>query len=230
MKNKPIFPLVFPLNDDRGKFLTPFKLVKSRSFCFIYLLIVVSIWQFLGFGHWGGKRCVTIVEQLSCSSSIWPKKFISAPHEYFISFFTSPFFHNDLPHLKLVLFGFLIFGQSFEARTNFKSTILIFFSSITFTCIIMGFFMNFGNFLYPNSEFFLGALNRSFMGGSIGMFGLLGALSHFSRYKFLIPSIVIIFEIWNRFGNGMNLYISIGHLTSFTFGYIIWSYMSSRQD
>ena len=230
MVKKPLFPFVFPFCNVEGKFLTPPGLIKSRSFCFFYLLIVTLIWQFLGFGHWGGRSCVTLIEQLSCASSIWPKKFISAPHEYFISFFTSPFFHNDLPHLKLVLFGFLIFGQSFEVRTNFKSTLIIFFSSITLTCITMGFFMNFGNFISPNSEFFLGALNRSFMGGSIGMFGLLGALSHFSRYKFLIPSIVVIFEIWNRFGNGMNLYISIGHLTSFTFGFIIWSYMSSRQD
>ncbi len=230
MNKKPIFPLVIPICDINGKILTPYKLVKSRSFCFFYLLVVCLIWQYLGFGHWGGKSCVTLIEQLSCTSSIWPKKLISAPHEYLLSFFTSPFFHNDLPHLKLVLFGFLIFGQSFEARTDFRSTIIIFFSSITLTCIVMGLFMNLGNFIFPNSEFFLGALNRSFMGGSVGMFGLLGALSNFSRFKFLIPSLVIIFEIWNRYVNGMNLYISVGHLTSFVFGFIVWNYLSSQQD
>ena len=224
MKRKPLFPFVFPLCDTQGKFLRPYVLIKSRYFSFSYLLIVMSIWYFLGFGHWGGRVCDTFIQQLSCSSAIWPNKLFSKPHEYVLSFFTSPFFHNDPPHLKLVIYGFLIFAQSFEARTSPKSTMILFFLSITVSCLLIGIVMNVGHYLDPDSELFNGALNRSFMGGSVGMFGLLGGLSHYSRKKWLIPSLIIMFEIWNRYGNGMNIYITIGHLTSFFFGFIAWNY------
>ena len=230
MNKNPLIPLLFPFCDDKGKFLRPYDLFNSRKFCFTYLLIVLSIWYFLGFGHWGGRRCETLIEQLSCSSSIWPKKLFSSPLEYFTSFFTSPFFHNDPPHLKLVLYGFLVFSQSFEARTDSKSTMILFFSSITFTGILMGLIMNIGNFFDSDSEFFLGALNRSFMGGSVGMFGLLGGLSHFSRNKWFIPILVMSFEIWNRYENGMNIYISMGHLSSFLFGFFAWGYWLNKKS
>ena len=138
-KIKPLLPFVFPICDSNGKLLTPTQLFKSRTFSFSYLLIVAFIAYFLGFGHWGGHRCESFIEQLACSSSIWPNKLFSRPHEYLVSFFTSPYFHNDLPHIKLVLIGFLIFGQSFEAWTNSKSTFVLFFSSIAFTCIFIKF-------------------------------------------------------------------------------------------
>ncbi|MBK00515.1 MAG: hypothetical protein CMB48_06185 [Euryarchaeota archaeon] len=224
MKRKPLFPFVFPLCDSNGKFLRPYDLIMSRTFSFSYLLIVCSIAFFLGFGHWGGRSCESLIEKISCSSSIWPSKLFSKPHEYFLSFFTSPYFHNDPPHLKLVLYGFFIFGQSFEARANPKGTFVLFFSSITFTCLLIGLVMNVGNYFYPDSEFYNGALNRSFMGGSVGMFGLLGGLSNYSRKKWLIPLIIILFETWNRYGNNMNIYITLGHLTSFFFGFIFWHY------
>ncbi|MEE3134208.1 MAG: rhomboid family intramembrane serine protease [Candidatus Thermoplasmatota archaeon] len=224
MKRKPLFPFVFPLCDSKGKFLRPNALIKSRGFSFSYLLIVMLIWYFLGFGHWGGRVCESFIQQLSCSSAIWPNKLFSKPHEYIFSFFTSPYFHNDPPHLKLVIYGFLIFAQSFEARSSPKSAMLLFFLSITFTCLLIGLIMNIGHYLDPDSALFNGALDRSFMGGSVGMFGLLGGLSHYSRKKWLIPSIVVMFEIWNRYFNGMNIYITMGHLTSFFFGFILWSY------
>ena len=229
-KNKPIFPFVFPICDSNGKLLTPTQLFKSRTFSFSYLLIVLLIWYFLGFGHWGGQRCESFIEQLSCSSAIWPNKLFTKPHEYFLSFFTSPYFHNDPPHLKLVLYGFLFFGQSFEARSSSKSTMLLFFFSITCSCLLIGLIMNIGHYLNPDSELFNGALDRSFMGGSVGMFGLLGGLSHYSRKKWIIPVIVILFETWNRYGNGMNIYITMGHLTSFFFGFLLWGYLLEKND
>ena len=228
MNKKPLFPFILPFFDYNRKFLRPYELIKSRTFSCSYLLIVFSIAYFLGFGHWGGHRCESFIEQLACSSSIWPNKLFSRPHEYFISFFTSPYFHNDLPHLKLVLFGFIIFGQSFEAWTNSKSTFILFFSCISVTCIIMGLFMNIGHYFNSDSDFFAGALNRGFIGGSVGMFGLLGGLSNYSRKKWLIPLIVILFEIWNVFVNGITNYISMAHLISFFFGFFFWNYCINK--
>jgi len=221
---KPLLPFVFPFYDTNGKFLRPNQLFKSRIFSLVYLSFIFLIWYFLGYGHWGGHRCETLGEQLACASAIWPEKLFSAPHEYLLSFLTSPFFHNDWPHLKLVSIGFVVFCQSFEARAGTKPTVFIFFSSIAFTGLIMGLIMNVGYFFSPDAELFLGAMGRSWMGGSVGMMGILGALSHFSKNKSLIPIIVVLFEIWNRYENGMNIYITFGHLSSFLFGFLIWGY------
>ena len=229
MEKKRLFPFVFPLCDYRGRFLRPFDLIKSRTFSCSYLLIVCSIAFFLGVGHWGGHRCESFIEQLACSSSIWPNKLFSKPHEYFLSFFTSPYFHNDLPHLRLVLYGFLIFGQSFEAWNNPKSSFILFFSCISFTCIIMGLFINIGYYFDSDSDFFNSAISRGFIGGSVGMFGLLGGLSNHSRKKWLIPLLIVIFEIWNVFVNGISTFISMGHLISFFFGFFFWGFCIKKK-
>ena len=60
------------------------------------------------------------------------------------------------------------------------------------------------------------------MGGSIGFFGIIGAMSHYSRKKWLIPVILVSFEYWNHFENGMNEYINMGHLCSALFGFVAW--------
>ena len=93
----------------------------------------------------------------------------------------------------------------------------------------MGLFINVGSSLSPETELFSQAMSRSWMGGSIGFFGILGALSHYSREKWLIPVILISFEIWNHFENGMNEYINIGHLCSALFGFVIWGLYLKRK-
>ena len=60
------------------------------------------------------------------------------------------------------------------------------------------------------------------MGGSIGLMGILGALSHHSRWKWLIPAILLTFEYWNGEYNGISEYITWGHLSSAIFGFVIW--------
>ena len=64
--------------------------------------------------------------------------------------------------------------------------------------------------------------DSSWMGGSIGLMGILGALSHHSRWKWLIPAILLTFEYWNREYNGISEYITWGHLSSAIFGFVIW--------
>jgi len=219
---KPLIPLTSPWFNQYSTSMSIYEIIKSRTFSLSYLAIILLIWYFLGFGHWGSRRCETLGEQLACASAIWPSEMFTAPHEYVLSFITSPFFHNDSPHLIFVLIGIMIFCQSFEAYAGPKATAIIFFSAITFTGLAMGLMVNVGYWISPENTFFSHAMNRSWMGGSVGMMGVIGALSHYSRNKWIIPVIVILFEVWNRYENGMNEYITFGHLTSVLFGFVVW--------
>ena len=225
---KPMIPLILPWCNQYGKSMSVYDLIKSRAFSMTYITSIILIWYFLGFGHWGGQRCETLGEQLACASAIWPNEMFTAPHEYILSFITSPFFHNDSPHLIFVLIGIGVFCQSFEVSAGPKSTAFIFFSTIAFTGLTMGLAMNIGHWISPENTLFSHAMERSWMGGSVGMMGILGALSHYSRKKWIIPSIVILFEIWNRYENGMNEYITFGHLTSVLFGFTAWGWYLSH--
>ena len=82
--------------------------------------------------------------------------------------------------------------------------------------------MNYGYLFSPENELFSDAMNRCWIGGSVGMMGVIGSLSHYSKKKLIIPLIIILFEIWNRYENGMNEYITLGHLTSAFFGFLMW--------
>ncbi|MDG1524782.1 MAG: rhomboid family intramembrane serine protease [Candidatus Thalassarchaeaceae archaeon] len=224
----PILPLYWPWTDTERRVLTTREFLRTRSFSLIYLSGIITIWATLGFGHWGSLRCETLGEQLACSSAIWPNKLIDAPHEYLLSFFTSPWFHNDLPHIKFVIISFAIFTQSFEAKAGTKSTASLFFGTIAFTSIIAGIIFNTGAHFWPESEIFTHPMKRSWMGGSIGLMGILGALSHHSKWKWLIPAILLSFEYWNREYNGISEYITWGHLSSALFGFVVWGIYLKR--
>jgi len=59
------------------------------------------------------------------------------------------------------------------------------------------------------------------MGGSVGIFALMGGLSFYSSKKWFIYSLVFVFELFNYFILGNNIYISFIHITSTSFGWII---------
>ena len=224
----PILPLYWPWTDTERRMLTAREFLRSRSFSLIYLSGIVTIWVTLGFGHWGSLRCETLGEQLACSSAIWPNKLVDAPFEFLLSFFASPWFHNDYPHIKFVIISFIIFTQSFEAEAGSKSTAILFFGTIAFSSIIAGIIFNTGAYFWPGDETFTDPMSRSWMGGSIGLMGILGALSHHARWKWLIPTILLSFEYWNREYNGISEYITWGHLSSALFGFVIWGLYLKR--
>ncbi len=221
-REDPLLPLYWPWTDTERKLLSPLEFLRSRSFSLFYLGGIISIWLTLGFGHWGSLRCETLGEQLACSSAIWPNKLVDAPHEYIFSFFASPWFHNDYPHIKFIIISFVIFAQSFEARAGSKETAMIFFGTIAITSIIAGIIFNIGVYFWPDNETFAHPMSRSWMGGSIGLMGILGALSHHARWKWAIPVIIIGFEYWNREYNGISEYVTWGHLSSALIGFVIW--------
>ena len=221
-KAEPFIPLFWPWTDTERRVLSPREFLRSRQFTLIYLSGIIAIWGTLGFGHWGGLRCETLGEQLACFSAISPHKMVDAPLEYILSFFTSPWFHNDYPHIKFVIISFVVFTQSFEARVGPKATALVFFGTIAFSSIVAGFVFNTGSHFWPDNETFTHPMTRSWMGGSIGLMGILGAMSHHTRWKWFVPAILISFEYWNHHYNGISEYITWGHLSSALFGFVFW--------
>ena len=228
-KKKPILPLLWPWCDLEGTPLRPIYLLRSRAFSYTYVIVVLGIWNFIGPGHW--SNCVTLGERLACSGGLWPEKIFSATHEFYLSFFTAPLFHNSSQHIFYVVFiGFIIFVQSFEGRNGAKATFIMFYLSILIAGTVAVLTMHIGHSIWPDNEIFASALKRYWTGGSGGFMGVLGALSHHSRRKWTIPVLLILFEIWNRYGNGISEFITFTHLTSALFGYIIWGWWLQRQS
>ncbi|MEQ9467190.1 MAG: hypothetical protein RLN88_07225, partial [Ekhidna sp.] len=85
---------------------------------------------------------------------------------------------------------------------------------------------------WPEVDLFSRAFSRAWMGGSVGIFALMGGLSYFSSRKWFIYGLVFVFELFNYFILGNNIYISFIHITSASFGWImcfIWDwYRNSR--
>ena len=212
-RREPLLPLYLPWTDGERRVLGPLEFLHSRCFSLAYITSIILIPHFFGFSYWG---------------AITPSKLFTAPHEYLLSFITVPFVHYGTEHITQVTITFIIFCQSFESRAGSKETAILFFSTIAFTGLAMGLFINVGNWLSPDTELFTQAFGRSWMGGSIGFFGILGAMSHYSREKWLIPVILVLFETWNHYENGMNEYINIGHLCSALFGFVIWGIYLKR--
>ncbi len=206
-RRETLLPLYLPWTDGERRVLGPLEFLHSRCFSLAYITSIILIPHFFGFSYWG---------------AITPSKLFTAPHEYLLSFITVPFVHYGTEHITQVTITFIIFCQSFEIRAGSKETAILFFSTIAFTGLAMGLFINVGNWLSSDTELFTQAFGRSWMGGSIGFFGILGAMSHYSREKWLVPVILVLFETWNHYENGMNEYINIGHLCSALFGFVIW--------
>ena len=219
--NLPLIPIVLPWKDSEGNILKLLQIYFSRFFTINFLIIIWLIWYFLG--DMSTTNCITPNEKIGCSAAIWHTN-ITSPMGYLISFFTAPFFYNSSQHIRFTTITFLIFIQSFEARAGTKKTILVFLITIVSIGFIGGVVSNLGVLLFPHLEIFSYMLGRGWMGASSGFMGIIGSMSHYSKFKPLLPAIVILSESWNLIINGISLSISITHVISCLFGYYIFPY------
>lgn len=224
--NLPLIPIVLPWKDSEGETLKLLQIYLSRFFTYTFLIIIWFIWYFLG--DMSTTSCITPNEKIGCSAAIWHTN-ISNPIKYISSFFTAPFFYNSTQHIRFTTISFLIFVQSFEAKAGTIKTILIFLITITSIGFIGGIVSNLGVLIFPNLEIFSYMLGRGWMGASSGFMGIIGAMSHYSKFKPLLPIIVILFESWNLLINGISLSISITHVISCLYGYYIFSVITNRK-
>ena len=205
----------------------------SRKFSVTYLVIIWIILGVLGFA--ARRNCDTGPWQIvfQCNWTMWMIEYKTNFWHFLGTSLTTAWFHNDFVHILFVtLFGFLFPVQSFETQHGTKLTVFVYF----FTYILIGLFNgSLFNYLvveWPDVHLFSHAFSRAWMGGSVGIFGIIGGLSYFSGKKWFLYSLVFFFEVFNHFVLGNNVYISFIHITSTTFGWLqcwIWDWWQSSE-
>ena len=220
---RPIWPMLWPWNDGQGIRLHWRDVLNSRRFSVSYLLIIALMYALLGFGTHG---CSTPSEIIICDFALWPYNLVEAPHIYVVTLFTSIWFHNSPDHILLVAVVVVFFLQSAEVRIGTKRAMIALFSVQILAALIMTLYLYTGDYLNPTDDWYAhGIYNRNYMGGSVGLFGVVGVL--FSQIKRPIAGALFYtgFEFWNAYiYHGAGMYVSMGHVTAFTLGFVLGQY------
>ncbi|MGL1888228.1 MAG: rhomboid family intramembrane serine protease [Reichenbachiella sp.] len=214
-------PYQWPWKDMYGKNYTSLKAwVLSRKFSIGYLLIVWALLAVLGFAP--RRNCDGPWEvQFMCYMTMWMLEFKTNFWHFIVTCFTTAWFHNDFVHILFVtIFGFLFPVQSFEEQFGTKSTIKIYFASYLFIGLFTGSLFNFLMMFDSINEtyFVANGFTRAWMGGSVGVFAIIGALSYFSSKKWFLWGMVFVFETFNHLVLGNNVHISFIHISCTSFG------------
>ena len=193
----------------------------SRKFSFLYL---IAIWIFLSVLGYAPRRNCDTGEwgaAFQCDWSMWMIEFKTDFWHFMATSFTIPWFHNDLAHVLFVTLFFMLSVQSFEAQYGTRLTIAIYFASYLFIALFNGILFNTLIYFWPDEPLFEKAFSRAWMGGSVGIFALIGGLSFLSGKKWFLYSLILVFELFNHYVIGNNIYISFIHITSASFGYLV---------
>jgi len=221
--NRPVWPMVWPWQDGQGKTMHWREALSSRKFSISYLLFVGALFAMFGLGS---RHCVTPSEAFICDFTLWPNNLIDAPHLYVVSLFTSIWFHNSSDHILLVIVLLVIFLQSAEVRIGTKRAMIALFSVHFLVALIITLYLHLGLHFNPGDEWLDFGLNgRNYMGGSVGLFGVVGVL--FSQIERPVAGALFYsgFEYWNAFiYQGASMYVILGHVTAFTLGFILGQY------
>jgi len=221
--NRPVWPMVWPWQDGQGKTMHWREALSSRKFSIAYLLFIGALFAMFGLGS---RHCFTPSEAFICDFTLWPNNLIDAPHLYVVSLFTSIWFHNSSDHILLVIVLLVIFLQSAEVRIGTKRAMIALFSVHFLVALIITLYLHLGLHFNPGDEWLDFGLNgRNYMGGSVGLFGVVGVL--FSQIERPVAGALFYsgFEYWNAFiYQGASMYVILGHVTAFTLGFILGQY------
>ena len=221
--NRPVWPMVWPWQDGQGKTMHWREALSSRKFSIVYLLFIGALFAMFGLGS---RHCFTPSEAFICDFTLWPNNLIDAPHLYVVSLFTSIWFHNSSDHILLVIVLLVIFLQSAEVRIGTKRAMIALFSVHFLVALIITLYLHLGLHFNPGDEWLDFGLNgRNYMGGSVGLFGVVGVL--FSQIERPVAGALFYsgFEYWNAFiYQGASMYVILGHVTAFTLGFILGQY------
>ena len=221
--NRPIWPMVWPWQDGQGTTMKWSDALNSRRFTISYLLLIGILYAILGLGS---RSCSTSAEVIICNFTLWPYNLTEAPHLYVFSLITSIWFHNSSDHILLVVVVIVVFLQSAEVRIGTKRAMIALFSVHCLVALIITFYLYIGHHLDPTDAWFDFGLNgRNYMGGSVGLFGVLGVLFSQIKRPFVGASFYFGFEFWNAYiYEGASMYVVLGHVTAFTLGFILGRY------
>lgn len=140
------------------------------------------------------------------------------------SLLTAPWLNHDSLQLVYVTVLLLMFGVIFEIREGTVRTIVVFFGTTFFSAVAGGAILH---GIYPalwDTWILENAWQRSWSGGSVGCFGLMGAIAGRARRPILLLAVFILWEAFIWWVNLRN-YTSVFHLTALTTGFIATRYL-----
>ncbi|MDP6742064.1 MAG: rhomboid family intramembrane serine protease, partial [Candidatus Thalassarchaeaceae archaeon] len=144
--------------------------LNSRRFSLSYLSVIALLYAWLGFGT---SNCSTSSEAIICDLALWPYNLVEAPLIYVVTLFTSIWFHNGTDHILLVTVVVVIFLQTAEVRIGTKRAMIAMFSVQVIVALIMTLYLYTGDYFNPEDGWYNhGIHNRNYMGGSVGLFGV----------------------------------------------------------
>ncbi|WP_425389692.1 hypothetical protein [Ekhidna sp.] len=218
-QNDRIFPFVWPWKGANNQPLNIRELAKQKTFSIYYLVVIWSIIGLLGFAS--TRNCEDTWQlALQCDFAFWVKNLREDPLIFIRNLFTTLFLHNGFDHILFVsILGILLIVQSHEAIFGPKTTALLFLSAYVTVAPFFGVFYTVGLDLFPDSRFMQFAFERNWMGGSIGMFQVYGALATKSKKPWVMLMIPVVFEAINLSLLGIDLHISLMHLMATFLGY-----------
>ena len=220
---RPMWPMVWPWQDGKGETMHWRDAIQSRRFSIAYLIVIGVLYILLGLGS---RSCSTSAEAIICEFVLWPYNLFEAPHIFVVSLFTSIWFHNSSDHILLVVVVIVIFLQSAEVRIGTKKAMIAMFSVQCMAAIFMTLYLYTGDYLYPEDGWYdYGIRGRNYMGGSVGLFGVVGVLFSQIERPFAGALFYSGFEYWNaHIYGGASMYVVLGHVTAFTMGFILGQY------
>ena len=194
--------------------------LNSRRFSVTYLLIIALLFALFGLGS---RTCPIPSDEVICDFVMRPYNLFEAPHVFVFTLFSSFWFHNNPDHILLTAALIVVFLQTAEIRIGTKRAMIAVFGIHALVVVIMTLYLYAGDYLNPETDWYeFGLRGRNYMGGSVGLFGVSGVL--FSQIKRPIAGALFYFgfEFWNAYiYEGAALYVSMGHVTAFTLGFVL---------
>tara|TARA_B100000242_G_scaffold44319_1_gene26432 strand:+ start:1488 stop:2144 length:657 start_codon:yes stop_codon:yes gene_type:complete len=194
--------------------------LNSRRFSVIYLLIIALLFALFGLGS---RTCPIPSDAVICDFVMRPYNLFEAPHVFVFTLFSSFWFHNNPDHILLTAALIVVFLQTAEIRIGTKRAMIAVFGIHALVVVIMTLYLYAGDYLNPGTDWYeFGLRGRNYMGGSVGLFGVSGVL--FSQIKRPVAGALFYFgfEFWNAYiYEGAALYVSMGHVTAFTLGFVL---------
>tara|TARA_B110000438_G_C15812056_1_gene650124 strand:- start:274 stop:996 length:723 start_codon:yes stop_codon:yes gene_type:complete len=220
---RPMWPMVLPWHDSQGCKMHWRDVIQSRRFSITYLITIGVLYTLLGLGS---QSCSATSEAIICDFVFWPYNLFEAPHIFVFSLFTSIWFHNSPDHILLVVVVVVIFLQSAEVRIGTRKAMIAMFSIQFLAALFMTLYLHMGDYLNPDDGWYeYGIRGRNYMGGSVGLFGVVGVLFSQIERPFAGALFYSGFEFWNaHIYGGASMYVVLGHATAFTMGFILGQY------
>ena len=221
--DRPTWPMIWPWNDGEGNRMHWRDVLNSRRLSVSYLLIIALLFALFGLGS---RNCPIPSDTIICDFVMRPYNLFEAPHIFVFTLFSSFWFHNNPDHILLVAVLIIVILQTAEIRIGAKRAMMAMFGIHALVVVIMTLYLYMGDYLNPDVDWYeFGLRGRNYMGGSVGLFGVGGVL--FSQIKRPIVGALLYsgFEFWNAYiYEGAALYVSMGHVTAFTLGFVLGRY------